>query len=138
MQLREIMTKELHAIPARATLQEAARIMRERDIGLLPVTEDGRLTGTLTDRDIVVRALHKGGKVEEMAVSQAMSADLVSLEEDADVERAAQIMEEKKIRRLVVVDKDARPAGIVSLGDIAVAEEETATAGGILKGVAGA
>lgn len=74
MQLREIMRTDYHVIPHTATIQEAAKMMRDHDVGLLPVTNNGKMIGTVTDRDVVVRVIANGGDTSMIPVSQAMTA----------------------------------------------------------------
>ena len=118
MQLREIMTTDFHVIPYNATIQEAAKMMRDHDIGLLPVTENGKMIGAVTDRDVVVRVLPNGGDVSMIPVSQAMTAQVIYTYEDREVSEAARLMEQHQIRRLIVANHAQQPVGVVSLGDI--------------------
>ena len=135
MQLREIMTSDFHAIPHNATIQEAAKMMREYDIGMLPVTENGKMIGTVTDRDITVRAVAEGGDTEKIPVSKAMTSKLVYAFEDTDVSEAARLMEECQIRRLIVANQEEQPVGIVSLGDLAVRQGDEELSGEVLREV---
>jgi CBS-domain-containing membrane protein len=101
-------------------LVEAAGLMRELDVGSLPVCDNGDLTGMLTDRDIVVRGVADGLDPTRAHVSQVMSGAVEAIAADADVENAVQIMEQRQIRRLPVLDNAKRLIGIVSIGDIAI------------------
>lgn len=130
--LREVMTTQFHAIPANATIAEAAKMMNAHDIGMLPVTEDGRVLGAITDRDIVVRSVAEGHNPAETPVSIAMTPDVVYVSEDRDVNEAANVMEERQVRRLIVVDDEERPVGIASLGDLALQSGDTRLAGEVL------
>jgi CBS domain-containing protein len=104
-----------------ASLQEAARKMRDLDVGPLPVCGDNdRLVGMLTDRDITVRAVAEGQDPKTARVQDIMTPDITYCFEDQDITEAARLMEEKQIRRLVVLNRDKRLVGIVSLGDLAV------------------
>jgi CBS domain-containing protein len=98
---------------------EAARVMREADVGPVLVVDDGRVAGILTDRDIVVRAIADGRDPQSTPVREACSADLVTLSPDQDIDDAARLMREHDVRRLPVV-QDGRPVGILALGDLAV------------------
>src|SRR5690242_9860102 len=121
MQLKDIMTPKPECIGPDATLQDAARRMRDLDVGPLPVCgENDRLVGMITDRDIVVRAVAEGQDARTARVRDAMSEGITYCFEDDDVNEAARLMREKQIRRLVVLNRDKRLAGIVSLGDLAV------------------
>jgi CBS domain-containing protein len=130
--LKEVMTTQFHAIPANATIAEAAKMMNAHDIGMLPVTEDGRVLGAITDRDIVIRSVAAGHNPAETPVSIAMTPDVVYLSEDRDVNEAASVMEERRVRRLIVVDAQKRPVGVASLGDLAVQSHDVRLAGQVL------
>ena len=119
MQLREVMTRHIEEIRPDANLKEAAEKMRSMDIGALPVCENDRLVGMLTDRDIAIRAVAEGRDPMQTCVRDAMSAGTVFCYEDDDVSEAARIMEQKQIRRLPVFNRQGRAVGIVSLGDLA-------------------
>lgn len=135
MRLREIMTSDYHTIPHNATIQEAARMMREYDIGMLPVMEDGKMIGALTDRDIAVRAVADGGDTERIPVSKAMTSNLIYAFEDTSVDEAARLMEEYRVRRLIVANRDQQPVGVVSLGDLAVRRGDGELSGEVLRQV---
>jgi CBS domain-containing protein len=136
MQLKDIMTPKPECTRPDATLQEAASRMRDLDVGPLPVCgENDRLVGMITDRDIAIRAVAEGKDPKTATVREAMSEDIVYGFEDQDVGDAARVMEQKQIRRLVVLDRDKRLVGIVSLGDIAVEAGDREKAGEILQEV---
>ena len=121
MQVKEVMTRGAECISPDATLQEAARKMKDLDVGPLPVCGDNdRLVGMLTDRDITVRAVAEGKDPRTTKVRDAMTEGVTYCFEDDDVAEAARLMREKQVRRLVVLNRDKRLAGIVSLGDLAV------------------
>jgi CBS domain-containing protein len=129
MQVREVMTPDPAAVAPGDTLQRTAQLMDELNVGVLPVVEDGRLRGVLTDRDIVVRSTSAGQDPKQARISDAMTDEVRSLPETADVEEAAKLMESVQIRRLPITAEDGRLTGIVSLGDLATAgtpEAETA------------
>jgi CBS domain-containing protein len=136
MQLKDIMTSKPECIRPDATLQDAARKMRDLDVGPLPVCgDDGRLAGLITDRDIAVRAIAEGKDPKTTTVREAMTEEIVYGFEDQDVDDAARVMEQRQIRRLVVLNRDKRLVGIVSLGDLAVDTGARATAGEVLREV---
>lgn len=121
MQVKEVMTRDVEWTHPRATLQEAAAKMKSLDIGLLPVCgDDNRLAGMITDRDITVRSAAEGESPAEIAVGDVMTPEVLYCFEDASVADAAILMQQKRVRRLVVLDQDKRLVGIVSLGDLAV------------------
>lgn len=135
MQLSDVMTRDVEVIHPDATLQEAAARMDVLDIGPLPVSDGGQLVGILTDRDITVRATAAGHDPSATRVREIMSRDLVYAFEDQDVAEAARLMQEKQIRRLLVLTRDRRLAGIVSLGDLAVWTGDDRLSGATLEGV---
>ncbi len=119
MQVRECMTTDIKLINPDTTIREAAGLMKEQDTGFLPVGENDRLVGTLTDRDIANRAVSEGKEPNTAKVRDAMSQHIVYCFDDADTSEAAQLMAEKQIRRLAVLNHDKRLVGVVSLGDLA-------------------
>ena len=135
MLLRDLMTGRIEDIPADATLMQAAEKMKDLDIGAIPVRENDRLIGMITDRDITVRAIAQGRDPKKVPVREAMSRDLCFCYEDESVESAAKVMEEKQIRRLPVFDRNERAVGIVSLGDLAVRNRDDRLSGKVLERV---
>jgi CBS domain-containing protein len=121
MKVHEIMTAHARCIGPGNTLVEAAGLMRELDVGALPVLENGELAGMLTDRDLVVRAIADGRDPNETPVRDAMSPGAMFVLADQEVEEAVRVMQQRQVRRLPVLDRARRLVGIVSLGDIAVA-----------------
>ena len=119
MQIAEIMTPNPWFVQPSDTLQAAAQAMDELNVGVLPVCEDDRLIGMLTDRDIVVRSIAAGQDPRVSTVADAMTAMARSVREDACVLDAISIMKEYQLRRVPVLDADDRLAGILSLGDLA-------------------
>jgi CBS domain-containing protein len=119
MQVRECMTTDVKLIDPGMTIREAAGLMRQQDTGFLPVGENDRLVGTLTDRDITLRAVGEGKDPNTCTVRDAMSSHIVYCFDDQDTSEAANLMAEKQIRRLAVLNHDKRLVGVVSLGDLA-------------------
>ena len=120
MKLKQIMTTNIATIHPNDTLQIAARIMRDRDVGFLPVYEGNELLGVLSDRDIVIRAVAEGMNPTAMLTKHLVTSPVVSCFEDQSVDDAAQLMHENQVRRLVVLDRKTKQlVGIVSLGDLA-------------------
>jgi CBS domain-containing protein len=120
MNVSEIMTSTFEMIDAGESLREAARKMKSLNVGFLPVQEGTMLIGLITDRDIVLRGLAEGRDADSTPVKDIISSEVIYCFDDDRVEDAIQLMEENKVRRLIVVDHDRVPVGIVSLGDIAV------------------
>ena len=117
--VNEVMTADPRTVELGDTLTEAARVLGEADIGAVLVVDEGRVVGILTDRDIVVRAIADGRDPGSTNVGDVCSADVATLTPDQSVDDAVRLMREHDVRRVPVV-QDGRPAGIVSLGDLAV------------------
>lgn len=135
MKLSEIMTREVEVIQPDDSLQLAAKKMRDRDIGFLPVCDGTELMGVLSDRDLTIRALAEGMDINIMLSRDLMTTPAIFCFDDQDVSEAAQIMEEKQIRRLVVLSRENQGlVGVISLGDIA-RMSENGLSGKVLKRV---
>src|SRR5688572_23364834 len=120
MRVKDVMTKRVEVIRPDATLQEAAREMKLLDVGPLPVCDGDRIVGLLTDRDITIRATAEGLDPKQTRVREVMSKDdVITVQEDQDVKEAAELMQARQIRRVLVLNRDKRLAGIVSLADLA-------------------
>jgi len=116
----DVMTTGVECVTPETTLQEAARKMRDCDVGSLPICGgDGRLAGMITDRDITIRAVAEG-KAPSSKVSEAMTPEVVYCFEDQAASAAAELMQDAQIRRIVVLDRDNRLVGIVALADLAL------------------
>jgi CBS domain-containing protein len=124
--VRDAMTENPHSIGQSASVVEAARLMREEHIGSLPITDDERLVGMITDRDITTRVVAEAADPELTSVGDVSSRDLISVEADKDLEEALQLMARHQVRRLPVVEND-RLVGIVAQADIALSENEKKT-----------
>jgi len=135
MQVREVMTRGAECTHPDANLQEVAGRMKKLDIGSLPVCDNDRLVGIVTDRDIAVRAVAERFDPQDTYVRDVMTPHIVTCFEDEDVVSAAQIMKQKQIRRLPVLNKDKRFVGMLSLGDIAVDSDDERLAAKTLEGV---
>ena len=120
--VREVMMPDPLAVDARTTVESAAQVMRENDIGDVLVTEDGVLRGILTDRDIVIRAIAAGRHPAATATGEVCSAAVQTVGADDETSQAAEIMRRHALRRLPVIE-ESRLVGIVSIGDLAVADD---------------
>ena len=120
MKIHDIMTPHARCVCPHESLVLAATLMRDLNVGALPICDNGRLAGVITDRDITVRAVAEGSDPNSTPVQAVMSHDLVYVFEDQEMEEAARLMEVKQIRRLPVLSREKRLVGIVSLGDLAV------------------
>lgn len=123
MRVNEAMTTDVKVVNPNQSIHDAARIMAECNFGSLPVGEDDRLVGMITDRDIAIRAV-AAGKSPDTPVREVMSRDVKYCFEDDDIDSVAQNMGEEQLHRLVVLSKEKRLVGIVALADIAQCEGE--------------
>jgi CBS domain-containing protein len=136
MQLKDIMTRNPECVRSDSTLQEAARKMRDLEVGPLPVCgDDNRLAGMITDRDITVRAVAEGKDPKMTPVRQVMTEEIAFVFEDQDIDDAASMMQERQVRRLAVLNRDKRLVGIVSLGDLATETGDVQRSGEVLQDV---
>ncbi len=133
MNVSEIMTTDFEMIDSTCSLIEAAEKMKSLNVGFLPVKEGTRLAGLLTDRDIVIRGLAEGLDPGSTQVKDILSSEVVYCYDDDSVEDAARLMEDNQIRRLIVVNHNQTPVGIVSIGDIAVKSGQEELAGEVLE-----
>lgn len=124
MKVKDVMTAKAECISPDASLQEAARMMRKLDIGPLPVCDDDRLAGFITDRDIVIRGVSEGCDNRNTKVRDVMTKGIVYCFEDDDLEEAAHKMQIRQIRRLAVLDRNKRLVGMLSLGDLALEADD--------------
>ncbi len=120
MNIRDVMTPNPSCVSPEDSIQNAARIMRDQDTGAVPVVENGRPVGIVTDRDIVVRAVAEDGQLNR-PVREIVSGSIISASPDMSTSEAADLMSEHQVRRLPVVENE-RLVGIVSIGDLAVKE----------------
>ncbi len=126
MLVKEAMSASPDAAATGTTLLELSQRMRDEDIGSIPVGENDRLVGMVTDRDIVVRCVANQQDVTAMTAGEIMSKNVSWCFEDADISEAAHMMEERRIRRLPVINRDKRLVGMLSVGDISRASTELA------------
>jgi CBS domain-containing protein len=124
--IREIMTADPRTVETGATVAEAAREMRDGDVGSVVVIENGAVAGILTDRDIAVRVVAQGLDPDATRVSEVATMRPVTLTVDQSVDDAIRLVREQNVRRIIVL-QDGRAAGIVSLGDLAI-ERDTDSA----------
>ena len=138
MLISEIMTRDVESITPDDTLQEAASKMKELGVGPLPVCENHSVVGMVTDRDITVRAVAKGLDPATTKVRDVMSDEIVCCFLDQEVDVAAHLMQARQIRRIMVMDRDKKLVGIITLADLAAHAGDTHRAGEILHEVSGA
>lgn len=119
MQVSEVMTSDVETLSAVDTVAYAAARMRDLDVGFFPVTEDGRAIGVVTDRDIALRCCAESKDPRATPVSEIMTSDIIQCRETENLARATRLMEERKVRRLLVMNDDGRVAGLLSVDDLA-------------------
>ncbi|GAB6174954.1 CBS domain-containing protein [Paradesulfitobacterium aromaticivorans] len=134
MKVRDIMTSQVKCASPNSSLLELAKMMKEEDVGSVPVCEQQHLMGIVTDRDIVIRAVALGQDVNSMKASEAMSTNVTTIGPDADIHEAADLMSNKQIRRLPVVEQ-GKIIGILALGDLAVEQIHIDEAGEALSDI---
>jgi CBS domain-containing protein len=117
--IRDVMTPNPQSVESSSTIADAARLMRDNDVGSLPVVEDGKLTGVVTDRDIAVRAVAEGKDPQGTKVGDVLSKDVVTIDPQQDLDEALRLMARHQVRRLPVVEEDGRLVGIVAQADVA-------------------
>jgi len=133
MKISEVMTPNPRTVKPTDSLQAAATIMRDEDTGAIPVLDGDRITGMVTDRDIVIRAVADGDF--KAKVSDVASDDVITVTPEMATSEAAELMSEHQVRRLPVVDGDDKLVGIVSLGDLAVKEGRDSRMGETLENI---
>jgi|SRR5688572_8271849 len=126
MRVREVMTPNVKIASPQDTLQHAAQMMVDIECGALPVGENDKLVGMLTDRDITIRAVAQGKSPQECHVSEVMSPEIKYIYEDETIEDASRNMSDLQVRRLPVMNRKKRLVGIVSLGDLALNAKDNA------------
>ncbi len=132
MLISDVMTHEVEFIGPDESVRDAAAKMKELGVGPLPVCENQSVLGMITDRDITVRAVAEGCDPATTRVRDVMSDEVVCCYDDQDVEVAAHLMQAKQIRRVLVLDRDKKLVGIITLGDLASSGVDTQRAGEIL------
>ena len=117
--VRDLMTDKVSSIDADKTVEDAAKMMKDEDVGLVPIVEGDRLVGTLTDRDIAIRVVAEGRDPSSTTVREVASTDLVTVDPQQDLDEALRLMAQHQVRRLPVVEEDGRLVGIVAQADVA-------------------
>jgi CBS domain-containing protein len=125
--IREIMTANPSTVEPDKTVVDAARVMQQEDAGVVPVTENGRLTGMVTDRDIAIRVVAEGKDPKSTTVQEVASKNLVTLDPEQDLDEALRLMAQHQVRRLPVVEEDGRLVGVVAQADVARHGDDTKT-----------
>jgi CBS domain-containing protein len=125
--VRELMSSNPRTIESDQPVVEAAKVMKEEDVGLVPVVEGDRLIGTVTDRDISIRVVAEGTDPSSVKVQEIASTDLVTVDPQQDLDEALRLMAQHQVRRLPVVEEDGRLVGVVAQADVARAGGDSQT-----------
>lgn len=128
MKVSELMTPQVESVKPTTNLRGAARKMKEAGVGALPVMEDGKLLGIITDRDLACFAIAMGHDLNSAPVSKIMTKQVITCKAGEDITAAAKLMQSSHIRRLLVVNDDDSVAGLFSLDDLVRGSHELAGA----------
>jgi predicted transcriptional regulator len=123
MQISEVMSKGIIGVNIDDTIKKVSELMRDKDIGAVPVFEQEKPVGFVTDRDLVVSGIAEGLSFEE-PVSRAMSDSVICIEADKEVEEASRLMQERQVSRLLVIDENRKPVGMLSLQNLSETGDE--------------
>lgn len=123
MQVSEIMHKGIVSVNVNDTVKKVAELMKDEDVGAIPVMEKDRPVGFVTDRDIVVSCVAEGHSIDE-PIANSMTKNIISVKEGQEVEEVARLMEENQVSRVLVVDNQQQPVGMVSLKDLSEGDED--------------
>jgi len=125
--IRDVMTPNPRTVEPSTTVQEAAKVMRDEDVGPVPIVENGSVTGIVTDRDIVLNVVAEGKDVTSTPVSEIASGDLVTVDPEQTLDEALRLMAQHQVRRLPVCEEDGRLVGIVAQADVALQSDDART-----------
>jgi CBS domain-containing protein len=125
--IRDVMTSNPRSLESGSTAVEAARLMRDEDVGIVPIVEGETLVGTVTDRDIVTRVVAEGKTPDSVTVGEIASRELVTIDPQQDLDDALRLMARHQVRRLPVVEEDGKLVGIVAQKDVAMHASEAQT-----------
>jgi CBS domain-containing protein len=125
--ISEVMTSNPRTVGSSTSVLEAARLMKTEDVGSVPILEDERLIGVITDRDIAIRVAAEGKDAQSTTVGEIASRDVVTIDPQQNLDEAARLMAQHQVRRLPVVEEDGRLVGIVAQADVAQAGKDSLT-----------
>jgi len=117
MQVSEIMNKDLSTASINDSIKSVAQLMRQEDIGAVPVIDNDQAIGIITDRDIVINCVAQGSSLDQ-PISEAMTKDVLCVRENDDVEEASRLMKNRQVSRVVVINESKKPVGMLSLHDL--------------------
>ncbi len=133
MQVKDIMTPNVQGIEASATVMDASKRMQRLNIGALPVFEQQRAIGMITDRDIIIRSIAADMNAAKTPVRDVMTESILSCSVNSSIQEAAELMEQYQVRRLLVRDENDHVSGVISLGDLAVRSDKELSAEALKK-----
>jgi CBS domain-containing protein len=122
--VRDAMTNDPRSVEASTPIVEAARLMKQEDVGVIPIVEGDRLQGVITDRDIVIRIIAEGKDAQSATVGEAASQNVVTIDPQQELDEALRLMAQHQVRRLPVVEEDGRLVGILATADVAQHADE--------------
>ena len=131
--VRDVMTADPKTIESSTPVAEAAKLMRDEDVGPVPIVEDGSLTGILTDRDIVLRVVAEGKDPASTTAGEIASRDLVTIDPEQTMDEALRLMAQHQVRRLPVTEEDGRLVGIIAQADLATRVDAPEKTGEVVK-----
>ena len=134
MKVRDVMTSSVDWVTPETSVVEVAQLMKKDDVGSIPICNENRLIGIITDRDIVLKVVAAGKNTNDISAKEIMSTDIISVSADQDVHEAADLMSEYQIRRLPVVE-NGNLVGIVAIGDLAIEKDHINEAGDALSDI---
>jgi len=137
-QIRDVMTANPECVSGKDSLRDVARIMKDKDTGVVPVVDGRKIIGLITDRDIVVRGLAEGKDLANASVSELMTKQVRTVRDDASVNDALDLMNSAEVRRVAVVNSNDELVGIVSLGDISLNTDKDSRVGKTVESISGA
>lgn len=133
MKIQEIMSKNPQSVSSNDKLSLAAEKMKKLDVGFLPVVDNGKISGVVTDRDIIIRAVANHKNPEEAKVKDCMSSKASCCFEDDDIQKAVNLMEDKQIRRLPIINRQNKLVGVVTIGDLAIQAHNQKLSGEVIE-----
>jgi CBS domain-containing protein len=122
--VRDAMTNDPRSVEASTPIVEAARLMKQEDVGVIPIVEGDRLQGVITDRDIVIRIVAEGKDAQSATVGEAASQNVVTIDPQQELDEALRLMAQHQVRRLPVVEEDGKLVGILATADVAQHADE--------------
>lgn len=135
-QIRDVMTPDPECVRGSDTLRDAARIMKDRDTGVVPVVDGKKVVGLITDRDIVIRCVAEGKDPQTARVEDVMTTSVRKIQDDASIDEALTVMKSAEVRRVPVVNGKDEIVGIVSIGDIATDSRQSDKVGKAMEDIA--